>query len=154
MFISFDTIVPSKRVRYKQNEQKHAEIIALPRGSIEFENHIKNNLTPKPKWPYKGRILIALQIMIKESDYKCKDIDNVTKSIIDAMKGIVYEDDVQIDMVHVQKIKSKKYSFAVGIKELDNDDTNWYFPRLFGEEEFSEEQTFTLTAKYKIVKNS
>ena len=149
VFIIFDITVPSKRIRYKQNEDKKIVEIILSRGTKEFEEYIKYKLETKPEWPHKGRLLIAIQIMIKESDYKHKDIDNVTKSILDALKGIVYEDDIQIDMIHIQKIKSDKYSFAVGIKVLDDDDTALYFPPLFSKKEFNDEQSYTYFAKLK-----
>jgi Holliday junction resolvase RusA-like endonuclease len=154
VFICFDKVIPSKRIRYKQNEQKIITDIITPSGTQEFENYIKKHLTSKSNWPYKGRLLIAIFVTMKESDYRHKDIDNITKSLLDAMKGKVYEDDIQIDLVHVQKIKGESSGFGVGIKELDNDDNDWYFPRLYGEEEFSEEQTYTLTAKYKVISNS
>ncbi|OGU41354.1 MAG: hypothetical protein A3K31_17005 [Ignavibacteria bacterium RIFOXYA12_FULL_35_25] len=149
VFIIFDTTVPSKRIRYKQNENKIITEIITPKGSKVFEEFIKNNLERNPNWPHKGRLLVAVQIMIKASDYKNKDIDNVTKSILDALKGIVFEDDVQIDMIHIQKIKSDKYSFAVGVKVLDEDDSALYFPPLFSEKEFEYEQTYTFIAKSK-----
>ena len=50
-------------------------------------------------------------------------------------------------MIHIQKVKSDHYSFAVGIKVLDEDDNALYFPPLFSEKEFTIEQTYTYLAK-------
>jgi hypothetical protein len=101
----------------------------------------------KPEWPRKGRLLIAMWIAVKGSDYKHKDIDNVTKSILDALKGVAYIDDVQIDTIHVQKFPSDHYGFMIGIKSLDKEDPAWYFPPLYAQTPFKRKQTYTFITK-------
>jgi len=149
VFGTLGVVVPSKRVRYKQNERKEITQIVLPRGTHEFEENIRRKLSKgsKPEWPRKGRLLIAMWIAIKGSDYKHKDIDNITKSILDALKGVAYIDDVQIDTIHVQKFPSDHYGFMIGIKSLDKEDPGWYFPPLYAQTPFKKKQTYTFITK-------
>lgn len=149
VFGTFDVVVPSKRLRYKQNERKEITEIIAPRGTQEFEKNIRRGFSNgfKPEWPRKGRLLIAMWIAIKESDYRNKDIDNITKSILDALKGIAYIDDVQIDTIHVQKFPSDHYGFMIGIKSLDKEDPGWYFPPLYAQTPFKKKQTYTFITK-------
>ena len=140
LFGSYGVVVPSKRIRYKQNERKEITEIIAPRGTHEFEEYIKSSFTTNPNWPRKGRLLIAIRLAITHADYRIKDIDNVTKSILDALKGVAYIDDVQIDSVHVVKWPSDKYGFMIGIKELSNTEDGWNFPLLYSEKPFNREQ--------------
>jgi len=60
------------------------------------------------------------------------------KTLFDAMKGIVYEDDSQICSVFVNKyIIDETPGFMVGIRELTKKDKGWYVPDLFSEKPWS-----------------
>jgi Holliday junction resolvase RusA-like endonuclease len=50
----------------------------------------------------------------KEKPTKKPDIDNIAKSHLDAMNGIVYKDDVQVIFISVKKI----YSSITGVDIL------------------------------------
>jgi Holliday junction resolvase RusA-like endonuclease len=152
MFGTIGVIVPSKRAGYKQDPvTKKAVEFTLPKGTREFERYIKSWLSknPKPGWPITSRILIAVSIGLVSEDYNRKDIDNTTKSLLDALQGVAYENDRQVDALHVVKYKSDLATFMVGIKELTDDDPGWYYPQLFKEEPWGDEQIYQLSAKNK-----
>jgi len=71
---------------------------------------------------------------MSKKEYKTKDLDNVIKTLFDAMKGIVYEDDSQICSVFVNKYMSDRIpGFMIGIKKLSEKDRDWYVPILLSE---------------------
>lgn len=51
---------------------------------------------------------IALKIILFFNDKRKRDIDNYNKILLDSMSGIVYEDDVQIQMLTIVKQYDKK----------------------------------------------
>lgn len=51
---------------------------------------------------------IALKIILFFNDKRKRDIDNYNKILLDSMSGIVYEDDVQIQMLTIIKQYDKK----------------------------------------------
>ena len=54
---------------------------------------------------------------MSKKKYKTKDLDNVIKTLFDAMKGIVYQDDSQIRSVFANKyITDKTPGFMIGTK--------------------------------------
>jgi Holliday junction resolvase RusA-like endonuclease len=53
-----------------------------------------------------------------EHPTKKPDIDNVAKTFLDAMNGIVYKDDVQVMRLVVQKVYDSHPSVVVHVKEM------------------------------------
>ena len=114
------TTVPSKRIRYKQDTDKQiAEIIEAP-SSANFEKRIKEWLsaTPHAEWPFKGDLFLVISVDLTKKDFRCKDVDNIAKTIIDSLKGVAYENDIQISSLYVEKRISKHSGFFEGIKCL------------------------------------
>jgi len=138
VFGTIGVVIPSKRIGYKQGPDKKITEIVTPKGSKDFEQNFKKAFPvgSKPEWPYKGRLLVSISILIKRSDYARKDIDNISKSILDALKGLAFVDDIQVDCLHVVKFPSDEYSFMIGIKQLKEDDRGWYHPPLYSEKPF------------------
>jgi len=63
--------------------------------------------------------------------YEKRDLDNMVKSLLDALKGIAYNDDRQVVVLHVVKQLSDDNRWHIGIKSLADDDTLWHFPSLY-----------------------
>ena len=150
LFGTFGLNIPSTRSGYKIVTLRFAILNPITDGIHKFRKSIKSWLTEKPNsnWPCKCHLLIAIQFGLKEKDYKQKDIDNITKSLIDSLKGIIYEDDNQIDSLHVLKYKSEKNSFMIGIKELNKDDPAWYFPPFCAKKPWEQDiQTYRIKTK-------
>ena len=120
LFGTFDTQIPSRRFGYKKDAEGKPTITSLPKSTREFQAKIKAILSdrPKPEWPHTGRLLIAILVHLTKKEYRIKDIDNLAKSLLDAMKGIVFKDDVQIDSLHIVKQVSDTNEFFVGVKLL------------------------------------
>jgi len=136
LFGNLNIVVPSKHLGYKQNEKKRiTEIFGTP-SSRNFENCLKQALSEDkdPKFPFKGKLFLAISLAMSKKDYETKDVDNMIKTLLDAMKGIVYEDDSQICSVFVNKyVTDRTPGFMVGIRELSKKERGWYAPDLFSE---------------------
>jgi len=81
--------------------------------------------------PLKGRIFLSIAIGLTPKEFESKDIDNMAKSVIDCLKGVLFVDDKQIDVLHVVRFESDDFLFNFGVKELKLSDKKWYSPRLF-----------------------
>jgi Holliday junction resolvase RusA-like endonuclease len=138
LFGFFDTAIPSKRVGYKQDPQtKEIKVTNIPSGIFTFEENVKTFLQehPEPSWPLDGRLLVAIYYCQLESEYRQKDIDGFSKTVLDSMKGTVYTDDKQVDALYAFKFPSKtgRRHFFVGIKKIQNNE-GWFIPPLFDSE--------------------
>jgi Holliday junction resolvase RusA-like endonuclease len=81
--------------------------------------------------PYKGRVLVSLAIGLTEKEYLSRDIDNMVKSLLDALKNVVYYDDRQVDVLHVVKKMSEDNRWHIGIKKLSEGDSLWDYQPLY-----------------------
>lgn len=136
LFGNLNIVVPSKHLGYKQNEKRRiTEVFGTP-SSRNFENYLKQALSEDkdPKFPFKGKLFLAISLAMSKKDYETKDVDNIIKTLFDAMKGIVYEDDSQICSVFVNEyVTDRTPGFMIGIRELSKKERGWYAPDLFSE---------------------
>jgi Holliday junction resolvase RusA-like endonuclease len=89
-----------------------------------FEAMIKEVLAKEKKidWPYKGRIEVVVGITGKASRLKGVDVDNLLKAVLDSLKGVVFEDDKQIQRALVSKDlldADPPNSLGIGIRDLE-----------------------------------
>lgn len=139
VFGTFDINVPSTRSGYKNNSQTSQSFPNPITTSVrEFRNYIKNWLgkNPDKTWPCQCRLLITLSLGLTPKNYAEKDIDNITKSLIDALNKIVYKDDRQIDCLYINKYKTGKEgrgSFMIGIKKLTDNNIPRHLPPLYSD---------------------
>ena len=110
-------IVPSKQ------DNREGEKIAAFRTSVE------KTITPEIMnlaiFPSKKEVVVfILQFFLSKKDYEGRDVDNISKTVLDCLKGKLYIDDVQVRTLVVSK---KMYSRVpsnfvfVAIKELHGD---------------------------------
>ena len=64
--------------------------------------------------PFKGDVRVTIEIW----GMKQGDITNVTKAIEDAMNGVIYEDDRQIQYVQTERFPSDKPQVNVIVEEV------------------------------------
>ncbi len=76
--------------RYKSPKGKQFEKLA----NLEIKNQYKGK-------PINNQLKISINLFFK--DKRKRDIDNYNKGILDAMTGIIYQDDSQIEELHVFK---------------------------------------------------
>ena len=107
-------IIPSKQ------DDREGEKIAI------FRSLVKKTITPEimslPIFPSKKEIVVfVIQFFMREKDYGTRDVDNMSKTVMDCLKGKLYIDDVQVRTLLVSKKVSPKVpsNFVfIGIREL------------------------------------
>jgi Holliday junction resolvase RusA-like endonuclease len=67
---------------------------------------------------YQTKGKIKLEITFNFKDHRKRDLDNLNKSIIDAMKGHLFEDDSEIYVLNTSKTLGTEDSTLISISEL------------------------------------
>jgi len=125
-------VVPSKTMGFKKNELGEIELKPPTKSVKEFQDwmksdhlkeHLDNNDFYEWNWPLKGNLFMYIILGFTQKDFKTKDVDNTIKPLIDSMKEIVFDDDVQITQLAVTKnLSPNEPYFIIGIKRLNKDD--------------------------------
>jgi len=119
-----NALVPAKAVCYKKDANGGITETIKPR-THEFENElkekIKKELTGVSIFPTKEYVFLSITYGLNSSsEYKKLDLDNRAKTILDALKGVVYEDDMQVkvlltDKLFLEHTSESYYKFSVKI---------------------------------------
>ena len=122
-------VVPSTQMAFKEDsfgakvrreEKESLRIFKQSTGSM-----LDEELKGYDQFPSDGEIFIFIvQYFASEKEYQRRDIDNISKTILDVLKGHFYHDDSQVKTLLVGKKQNAKISqdFAyVAIKELKSD---------------------------------
>jgi hypothetical protein len=108
------------------------------RGAQSFMTTIKEKLIAKRKkiWPYKEKLLLTVGVSGIKRVYGVKDLDNLLKSVFDAFKGIVFEDDNQIEIVIAFKqiLFDNNPGFTVALRILQTGANDKYNPKIFSDD--------------------
>jgi len=107
-------IIPSK-----QDERERERVGA-------FRNLVEKTITPEiiasPIFPSKKEIVVfVMQFFLSKKEYDTRDVDNMSKTVMDCLKGKIYIDDSQVRTLLISKKISPKVpnNFVfVGIREL------------------------------------
>jgi|GEM_PF-2798153 len=108
VYLHGDAVVPAKDLSYKK-DKKTGEIIEKVRPNTHrFEIKLKNDLNEQLKgveeFPTNKEVLITLNCGFhSKTKYKGCDLDNTAKTILDALRGPVYDDDSQVKFLITYK---------------------------------------------------
>lgn len=122
-------IIPSTQEAYKQESKGFSlkpERNQLADFKSAFGKEITTCLDGNSQFPSSREFFIFIvQYFIGVSDYHCRDIDNIAKTILDVLKGRFYQDDGQVKTLLVTKkidLRRVPQNFAfVAVKEIKND---------------------------------
>lgn len=109
------------------------------RKKLEFKKQVKVLLKKinNPKWPYKQRLTVTIEIKGARKYITKIDIDNTIKLLLDILKKEVFVDDKQIYSIMASKIVmpdfegSEMHGFLVGIRLLQGNEFNCCVPPLY-----------------------
>jgi hypothetical protein len=83
-------------------------------------------------WPYVQPIMVVIGIAGPTKLYTRRDVDNLSKVILDAGNKIVFADDRLVNILTIQKQLWEKplYGFQVGVRVVDDEKKDKYSPTL------------------------
>lgn len=131
--IDFETgigeIIPSTQQAYLKDsvsgEIQKKEKQSLLQFQAKLGEKIASNLKDNEFFPTEKEVFVFIfQYFVGEKDYLTRDIDNMAKTILDTLKGVIYKDDGQVKTLLVGKKIEKRVpkNFAyIAIKLLTKD---------------------------------
>lgn len=125
-FMQGNALVPSKALKYKTD--KNGKVVDTTKPHVkEFEESLKKELRGLLKdidiFPTKESVVMTITHGLNsEKEYKKLDLDNRAKTICDALKDAIYQDDNQVNVLLCNKIFLKNTSesyFRFTVKIID-----------------------------------
>lgn len=88
-----------------------------PQKTLDHEEKIRQvwGYTVR-KWDPKGRFHVAMQFFVGRDN---KDLDNMVKTVLDALNHLAFDDDRQVEMITAHKKKRKPPSTVITILRMD-----------------------------------
>jgi len=115
--------VPSKKNRMKVYGNRMVKDKAVKTFESELKSHAKSLMECIQSPPFDGPVEMDLEIIT--GDKRRRDLQNYFGSICDALNGVVYEDDSQIEIITAQKLYKKGiWSYTITIKPIKGDDND------------------------------
>jgi len=112
--------VPAKNLNYKidKNDKKKVKVWELPR-TRDFEKKLAVDLKKELRgvriFPTRKEVVVLFTYGIHvKRRYESCDIDNTVKTVLDALKRVVYYDDKQVKVLFADKIF------------LQNEEASWF----------------------------
>lgn len=107
----------------------------VPPTHKEFETQLRENLKKEvkdnPEFPIKSpqKVEVILTVQMTKKRLNSVDIDNLTKSVLDCLSGIEFDDDNQVINVLASKhIHSfSKNGFLLGLRKISDDGSDSWF---------------------------
>lgn len=88
-----------------------------PRRIREYQAHVRDmaDTAMAGRGPIPTNIMVQVNIVLGRKDRRRVDVDNMTKPILDAMNGVVFMDDQQVLILHVEKqqgLREKAFAYV------------------------------------------
>ena len=102
-----NAVIPSKTSSYKRNPVT-GEVVLMTAKTHQFENNLRReisiDLMEVEKFPTKKEVFISVthNLHSKRAHDSC-DLDNRAKTVLDALKGVIYDDDNRVKILLTQK---------------------------------------------------
>ena len=120
--------VPPKTLSYYEDEETGQIVVKQKPRTHQFENALKQEvaegLRADKRFPTTKPVFVSIVHGLHSGrGFQDCDLDNRAKTILDALKHVVYDDDTQVCMLWTQKrfLKNETESYyRVAIKMLDS----------------------------------
>lgn len=128
-----DGLFPVHKIPIRITPVSKQAISQTPKKRAAFERAIrhrfKDHKTPFPP----DRAICLLIVFVVKTKGAQKDLDNMAKAIVDALKNVLFGDDRQIDHLNIIRIKSPDEEFVyLNIRQTQlNEHSDVLVPRMF-----------------------
>lgn len=127
-YLQGETMVPSKSLVFKKiNPKTGKPIMERKTGVKKFEKELKKELQNELKgvsiFPTDKEVFLIIEHGFSDKkEYDRRDLDNKSKCVLDALKGVVYNEDSQVKILWTHKELSDNSTdyFSISIKILDS----------------------------------
>ena len=85
--------------------RRGGHVIYKSREATDYQNEVSGILWQRQIEPMAGRLSVRVDVYRKD---RRRDLDNHIKVLLDAMQGMVYEDDNQIEALHMFNLYDPK----------------------------------------------
>ena len=122
----FEKIDSSDLYQKKEMKPTHKDFEA------KLKTNLKKEVKDKPEFPIQSpqKVEVILNIQMTQKRLNCVDIDNLTKSVLDCLSGIIFDDDSQVTHIlaskNVNSISSKN-GFMLGVRKIKEDGSDSWF---------------------------
>lgn len=110
------SIIPSTQTSNK-NDGK-----ALRKFRIKIGMYIDEQINKSDKFPTENEVFVFIvQYLTSHQEYRGRDVDNMAKTILDSLKGKLYNDDSQVQVFLIAKKMAERINsnFAyIAVKEM------------------------------------
>lgn len=101
MIVTF--FVPGTPVTWKRARSNGARRWTDPRDRQWRDALRLGAMAARPKgWPLSARYVVAIDVLVKRD---VGDVDNFAKALLDAAKGVLWDDDVAVVDLHVRRMR-------------------------------------------------
>ena len=69
----------------------------------------------RPKW---ADGTVYMEVSFVPPDRRRRDVTNLLKGLMDALEGVVYADDFQVDELHIQRLDADKHDARAEVRVL------------------------------------
>ena len=137
LFGSMNVSVPSKRVDFKPIDARYTDedgneqilkdfYVRKPNSQSvrNFENLIRSMLENSPimgkRIPKPGVVEVMISLTLLKSEFDKVDVDNVAKTVLDSIKGYLFDDDSQVVRLVCEKSLHdlNVRSFLIAVTEI------------------------------------
>lgn len=107
--------VPGKPVTWKRTTSYQGRRLT-PKVQREYQAHVAfcASVVKPSTWPMDRRYRLVLEV--HQSDKRRSDLDNYAKQAGDALNGVLWEDDSQIDAIEVERFFTEKPHMNVRVE--------------------------------------
>lgn len=108
----------------------------------KLREYIKENLKAEHPYPMPSQVEVILAFNVNAKRFFQVDVDNLSKNILDCMKGLVFEDDSQVvNLLAMKNIHPFEINgLMIGVNQVDDSEKSWFDKiRLFYIDELQDE---------------
>jgi Holliday junction resolvase RusA-like endonuclease len=94
-----------------------------------IRRQIAKNLTQEHPYPKDVKLEVDVAVSMTERRFKQVDIDNLVKSVLDCMNGLVYVDDTQIvNILGTKDVNAfePRNALFIGVRKINEQEDSWF----------------------------
>jgi Holliday junction resolvase RusA-like endonuclease len=102
-----------------QRTTSHAGRRLTPRAQRAYQRHVRATVAACTPLSWPRDMWYAVELVVYEPDARRRDLDNQAKTVVDALTGVLWDDDSQVDVLAiVRRLDRKQPRVVLGVAPL------------------------------------